>query len=201
MLKRGYQRDCDRQRLIRWQADISCILGRISCSSHFRPKSNISQFTHYFAFCAIVVLYVYTIQQHTAQDERYRRYFDAAAKCQSQITAMAQQASLAQRYGVVLEELRLEAIKQTRNIGHNMASTQPNWQRNIDTVLGHLPNHANDEGNILGTEQGHSGFDSTSNGGFDSHNATPTSLLADLTSWGNFDSLVRSVRVVSWKFC
>ena len=64
----------------------------------------LSKFTQYFAFCAVVVLYVYTIQQRNAAQDKYREYFDAAARCQRQISSMAENESLAQRYTVVLEE-------------------------------------------------------------------------------------------------
>jgi hypothetical protein len=52
----------------------------------------------------VVVLYVYTIQQRNAAQDKYRKYFDAAARCQRQISSMAENESLAQRYTVVLEE-------------------------------------------------------------------------------------------------
>jgi galactonate dehydratase len=64
----------------------------------------------------MVVLYVYTIQQRHAPEEKYRKYFEAAAMCQSQISALAERNSLAERYSVVLEELRLEAVKQVQHL-------------------------------------------------------------------------------------
>jgi hypothetical protein len=44
------------------------------------------------------------IQQRNEAEGRYRPYFDAATRCQTQISSMAENESLAQRYTVVLEE-------------------------------------------------------------------------------------------------
>jgi galactonate dehydratase len=44
------------------------------------------------------------IQQRNEAEETYRPYFNAAARCQTQISSMAENESLAQRYTVVLEE-------------------------------------------------------------------------------------------------
>jgi hypothetical protein len=55
---------------------------------------------------------VYTIQRHVDSDAAWRSYFQAAKKCQGQITSYAREKdSFAQRYSIVLEELRTEAIK------------------------------------------------------------------------------------------
>lgn len=54
----------------------------------------------------MVVLYVYTIQQRNATEDNFREYFDAAERCQGQISSMAENESLAQRYTVVLEECK-----------------------------------------------------------------------------------------------
>jgi hypothetical protein len=163
---------------------------------------NFLQFTHYFAFCAVVVLYVYVIQQRSAPPEKYRVYLEVAEKCQSQISSMAENESLAQRYTVVLEELRLEAIKptqrqseaQTTNFGITStlpsSSTDPhapaNSSRPTDLDMHQetaypLPNDmfSNDAAGTM--------F------GADPNATTPSSLMADLTSWGEFDSLVRTL--------
>lgn len=154
------------------------------------------QFTHYFAFCAMVVLYVYTIQRRQSSQDTYRIYFDAAAKCQSQISMIAENESLAQRYSVVLEELRLEALKQTQVpqqytvINHRGSNAGLPTQASYQTPLQISPDQSGyhysgdmfsgTEANMLPEGPGAT---------------TPSSLMAELTSWGEFDSLVSSYRL------
>lgn len=60
------------------------------------------------------MLYVYTIQRRSDPQSTWKSYFTAASRCQQQIHALrGQKDSLAQRYSIVLEELRIEASKQT----------------------------------------------------------------------------------------
>lgn len=74
----------------------------------------LKQFTHYYAFCAVVVLYVHTIQRRSDPQSTWKEYFTAASRCQQQIHALrGKKDSLALRYSIVLEELRIEASKQT----------------------------------------------------------------------------------------
>ncbi|KAK9354802.1 fungal-specific transcription factor domain-containing protein [Lipomyces doorenjongii] len=69
-------------------------------------------FTQYVAFCSVVVLYVYVIRCRSEAPNDMEKYLDAAQKCQSQIAVAAKENSLAERYSVVLEELRSEAFKE-----------------------------------------------------------------------------------------
>jgi hypothetical protein len=57
---------------------------------------------------------VYTIQRRVDSDATWHSYFQAAEKCQGQITSYAREKdSFAQRYRIVLEELRSEAVRQS----------------------------------------------------------------------------------------
>lgn len=57
---------------------------------------------------------MYTIQRRVDSDAAWRSYFQAAEKCQGQITSYAREKdSFAQRYSIVLEELRSEAVRQS----------------------------------------------------------------------------------------
>ena len=67
----------------------------------------------YFAFTASIVLYLYSIQQRKGTPEVYSQYLSAAIKCQSQISDIAEEGSLLERYRHLLEELRIEAVRQT----------------------------------------------------------------------------------------
>lgn len=59
---------------------------------------------------------MYTIRRRVDSDPAWRSYFRAAEKCQGQITSYAREKdSFAQRYSIVLEELRTEAIKQNEH--------------------------------------------------------------------------------------
>ncbi|KAL1899117.1 hypothetical protein Sste5346_003039 [Sporothrix stenoceras] len=80
--------------------------------------------TAYFAFSATIVLYVYVIQKggrralsspsSTASSSAvYSEYLAAAIQCQSHISRFAEKGSLSERYFLVLEELRIEALRQT----------------------------------------------------------------------------------------
>ena len=140
-----------------------------------------------------MVLYVWTIQQRSASPEKWQKHFDAASKCQGQITVSAQQASLAQRYGVVLEELRLEALRQTRGASQEeeIGST---WRANEGPVdSSGAPQQHIGQDMVGGGGLGYGVFDQQQQGDVldaQMQGSTPTSLLADLTSWGEFDSLV-----------
>jgi len=72
------------------------------------------KFTPYIAFCAIVVLYIHTIQRRFDFADNWRPDFLAAEKCQAQLTSQVDKSSLVQRYGIVLEELRQEVVKQIK---------------------------------------------------------------------------------------
>jgi hypothetical protein len=157
-----------------------------------------SQFTQYFAFCAVVVLYVYTIQQAHATNGKYRAQYKAAERCQEHIAGMSESGSLAQRYTVVLEELRLEAIKQTQRqqeethsrthinsiLQSDIADPRLNTQSGQSNALG----ENNQDGLRISLDMFPMSDPAAFNNGPNS--ATPSSLIAELTSWGEFDSLV-----------
>jgi hypothetical protein len=81
-----------------------------------RPLTNWMKFTPYIAFCAIVVLYIHTIQRRLDFADDWRPDFLAAEKCQAQLTSQVDRSSLVQRYGIVLEELRQEVVKQIKKV-------------------------------------------------------------------------------------
>ncbi|RGP64009.1 hypothetical protein FLONG3_9708 [Fusarium longipes] len=68
--------------------------------------------TAYFAFTAAMVLYIYVIQKWASPPETYTDYFTAATRCQSHMTIMVEKGSLSERYCFLLEELRVEALRQ-----------------------------------------------------------------------------------------
>lgn len=102
------------------------------------------------------------------------QYFLAAEKCHKQIASNAEDGSLTSRYGLVLEELRIEARRQT---GRRRA--------NQEDAGGAAPSQAE----YFSPGQTGSGFGEL--GGLD-FNVSPSDTLADMTSWEQFDSMVGS---------
>lgn len=62
------------------------------------------------------MLYIYVIQQCGSRSEIYSSYLTAATRCQSHIAAIAEKGSLSERYCLVLEELRVEALRQIHQV-------------------------------------------------------------------------------------
>src|SRR5258708_5818836 len=62
------------------------------------------------------MLYIYVIQKRESLPEVYSSYLSAATRCQSHISAIAEKGSLSERYCLVLEELRIEALRQTKSM-------------------------------------------------------------------------------------
>ncbi|KAJ5105353.1 hypothetical protein NUU61_002700 [Penicillium alfredii] len=81
-------------------------------------------FTHYVTFCAILVVYIHTIQQHRqslapspgddADDARQQqRYlFSLAETCQQHLAEATRKNCPSRRYSIILEELRREVRRQ-----------------------------------------------------------------------------------------
>lgn len=72
-------------------------------------------FTQYYAFCAVVVLYIHRIQQGLGvkNNVEIEDYFDKGVNCQRQLETVRDTDCLARRYCLVLEELRVEAERQS----------------------------------------------------------------------------------------
>ncbi|KAK1997572.1 hypothetical protein LX36DRAFT_635949 [Colletotrichum falcatum] len=147
-------------------------------------------FTSYFAFSAVVILYVHTIQQRAAPAEAWQAYFGAASRCQAQLASLADdESTLAARYCLVLEELRAEALRQTdkrlRHADVSRADAAAAAQK--ERVQGQVENRRHQQRLTsldfpgVGRAEDLIGFDES-----------PSSSLADMTSWGQFDSMVAS---------
>ncbi|KAH7131064.1 transcriptional regulatory protein GAL4 [Dactylonectria macrodidyma] len=144
--------------------------------------------TAYFAFTATIMLYIYVIQQRASSPELYSSYFSAAAKCQSHISAMAEKGSLSERYSLVLEELRVEALRQVKRMHPsitNLGALDEGGQRNgfqesmMSIPMHDTPSTVNSYTDVLGE----SAID---------FNGMPSSAFTDSTGWGQFASMVSS---------
>ncbi|WAO96727.1 Fungal-trans domain-containing protein [Fusarium falciforme] len=160
-------------------------------------------FSHYFAFSAVVMLYVYAIQQRHAPPETYLPAFHAATKCQAQITSIAIPGSLGQRYGVVLQELRVELLRHNTNLldlgsthGQGAASGSASMRNGEEGLLGSYTNQdildlgPQGIGFAPGAEDitGQLGLAGQDGLGFSEH--SPGSSIVQMTGWGQFESLV-----------
>lgn len=152
------------------------------------------------------MLYVYAIQQRHAPPETYVPAFHAAIRCQAQISSIAIPGSLAQRYGVVLQELRLEVLRHNSHLlalttGGGDGTDGGEIQEGGETLLGSCSNqdllglgpqgmHLSSAGEDVA---GHFGVASEEGLGFVGH--SPGSSIVQMTGWGQFDSLVSLVEV------
>ncbi|KAF1840240.1 fungal-specific transcription factor domain-containing protein [Cucurbitaria berberidis CBS 394.84] len=157
-------------------------------------------FTQYYAFCAVVVLYIYRIQQHLVTPGKCEGYFDAGQKCQRQLESVSETDCLARRYCLVLEELRVEALRQKSQLSDSATSPLP---LAADAPAG----SSGIQDTLMPTSEPHTSSASPSglnNAFYNTNHIPPTpesavfnanyvasdSFMSDLTSWGQFDSLV-----------
>jgi hypothetical protein len=143
-------------------------------------------FIPYYGFSAVVILYVYAIQQRAEPPEKYLTQFKAASRCHAQIERIATRGSLLQRYGVVLQELRVEVLRHN----HHLASVATPRPATDENDIGILTDQRYANGSYMAppTMGDVDGRDLNSTN-------SPTGVLdgGDLThmaSWGLFDSLV-----------
>lgn len=153
-----------------------------------REKTDGLQIAAYFAFTATIVLYIYVIQNRASPPELYSSYFAAATKCQSHISAMAEKGSLSERYCLVLEELRVEALRQAKrmhptmtNLGgmedlsHGTGFPQSTASMPLDDTPSDIANYTDVLGeNVI------------------DFNSMPSSAFSDSSGWGQFASMVSS---------
>ncbi|KAI8243107.1 putative transcriptional regulatory protein [Colletotrichum sp. SAR 10_96] len=124
-------RQRDVLKLAYWHAQIlnikSCIDAAMSIAEHIDTIDAAGEFYStlffipYYGFSAVVILYVYAIQQRAEAPEKYTLCFQLASKCHSLYERNSVKGTLTQRYGVVLQELRLEVLRNN----NYLASTSP----------------------------------------------------------------------------
>jgi hypothetical protein len=141
-------------------------------------------FTQYYAFCAVVVLYIYRIQQHLITPGKCEGYFAAGQNCQRQLESVSETDCLARRYCLVLEELRLEARRQTKCTALDTGSGIPfNGSLDVATPAAY-PNEHEAQYYAAGS------MPTPESVVFNPSFLPDSDIMADLTSWGQFDSLV-----------
>ncbi|KAI1746498.1 transcriptional regulatory protein GAL4 [Xylaria castorea] len=142
--------------------------------------------TTYFAFTATIMLYIYVIHKRASPPDVYSSCFSAASRCQSHLSAIAEKGSLSERYCLVLEELRVEVLRQTRR-AYQPASSPGG--------LGHHSPPQNLQATSIPLEQ--SPYSVASFPGLPvetpiDFNGMPSSAFSDGSGWGQFASMVSS---------
>jgi hypothetical protein len=168
--------------------DVSRILGVYTVRDPrlFRKLLTRRQIAAYFAFTASTVLYIYVIQKRTSSPEVYKEYLSAATQCQSQISSIAEKGSLLDRYCLLLEELRLEAVRKTDR--HRHATMDPSVSAVVTGSSSSLTT-----ANVFSEQYVDGGF--AGNPSQDANinlNATMPDQMSDFSDWDQFASMVSS---------
>jgi hypothetical protein len=96
-------------------------------------------FTHYVCFCAVLVVYIHTIQQHRKSlvgsssasvssvgspndPDKLHQLFSLAESCQQHLAEATRKNCPSRRYGIILEELRQEVHRQIGSSGLSVES-------------------------------------------------------------------------------
>ena len=144
-----------------------------------------------------MILYIFAIQQRHAPAETYLPAFDAATKCQAQITAVATPGSLAQRYGVVLQELRLEVLRHNGHLlglaSSTAAAGDSAEREDLAELLRVREGRQLEAMAVDGVEQlgfGAGSGDDQLGLGVEFTRDSPTSSIMQMAGWDQFDSMV-----------
>ncbi|KAK7619500.1 hypothetical protein IWX50DRAFT_198051 [Phyllosticta citricarpa] len=147
-----------------------------------------------------MVLYVFTIQEQNSHPRVYERLFDAGKKCQGQISEISIPGSLAERYGVVLEELRLEILRYNSYLASREqvipSSGTLDPAENQDVAAGETRTSAANGQFVGGNKNSNHNADIGALAQLQNNQFSPlegsTSDIAEFPDWGQFDSLVSS---------
>ncbi|KAF2009103.1 hypothetical protein BU24DRAFT_497644 [Aaosphaeria arxii CBS 175.79] len=135
----------------------------------------------YFTFSAAAILYVYTVQQRTAPPAECQNYYFAATQCQRHLANLAEPGSLVERYCLVLEELRKEALS---------VIERPLRPAGSDMIESGVPPINIDQGpSVL---DGQVSFPNPGVGDPVDFQSSPENSLADMAAWLQFESMAVS---------
>lgn len=132
------------------------------------------------------MLYLYVIQKRGTPQETLNPYFLAACRCQSHLSAIAEEGSLSERYCLVLEELRLEALRQAERVGTatGTVSRMENLPQENTWNMAPLQMNGNpDPATNFADVMGDASMD---------FNEGPSTALSDYSDWDHFASMVAS---------
>lgn len=159
----------------------------------------------------MVILYFYAIQQREEVPDAQMRYFRLASRCHAQIESIATKGSLMERFGVVLQELRLEVLRnqnylaltstparaggqgETSGTQDNDSAGQVDRSSGLDNQQ--LPRTSREDPALLDRPAAPAGEGQFSRDMAASAThpmeAFDSSALLHVADWGQFDSLVR----------
>lgn len=145
--------------------------------------------TAYFAFTAAMVLYIYVIQNWDASPDMYGGYLAAATRCQSHMSSIAQKGSLLERYCLVLEELRVEALRQVKRLRPELGLGGGGGME------GGMAGAAGFQGMLMPVDTSPSdvtNYTELMGEAALNFNGMPVSAMGDFSGWGQFASMVSS---------
>lgn len=129
-------------------------------------------------------------------------YLEAAEKCQQQISGIAEPGSLTSRYCLVLEELRLEAMRRAHD-NQGPGSIFAEQGINNDVMYSEGPQASRDQ-QASGFGNGtvpNIPLEVAPMGDLGDFQVSPSDSIADLTSWAHFDSMVSDhIRRQQWSY-
>lgn len=131
------------------------------------------------------MLYIYVIQECASPPEVYSSYFAAASRCQSHISAIAEKGSLSERYSLVLEELRVEALRQTKLMNPSRAGLGDSYGHSQENGAQSMFMPVDESPATVATST-----DLTDN--VMDFNGNIPGLCSDYSGWGQFTSMVSS---------
>lgn len=146
----------------------------------------------YFAFTASIVLYIYVIQKRASPPEVYSDYFSAATRCQSHILNISEKGSLSERYWLVLEELRVEALRQTERMHQQQCMTGGEAMGSHSQEQQLLSASAAAAAAVDGNAVNSNNYADFIEDATIEFNDIPDSALSDYSGWGQFASMVSS---------
>ncbi|KAI1420474.1 transcriptional regulatory protein GAL4 [Xylaria sp. FL1777] len=138
--------------------------------------------TTYYAFTATTMLYIYVIHKRKSPPDVYSSCFSAASRCQSHLSAIAEKGSLSERYCLVLEELRVEVLRQTRRAYQPTSSPHHSPPDNLQATSIPLEQSPYSVASFPGLPV-ETPID---------FNGMPSSAFSDYSGWGQFASMVSS---------
>lgn len=122
-----------------------------------------------------------------SRPDKIRECIAAATRCQSQISSIAEKGSLPERYCLLLEELRVEAVRQTEKMPTTISNADT-MRSSTQTDYMHIAPHPVDSGQAETVNYMNS-LDGTST---DFSGSIQQFAEPDFTDWGQFATMVSS---------
>ncbi|KAL7628833.1 hypothetical protein AAE478_000348 [Parahypoxylon ruwenzoriense] len=131
------------------------------------------------------------------QPDTYLPYFNAASECQSRIINNSRDGSWVQRYGMVLEELRLEVLRHNNSLSNGQAERtnavplgDAGFGDSTIGARGSMTQHNLFAGTLAGGDSALGAVGALGPLGEELTAISPSSSIVEMTAWGQFDSLI-----------